>query len=129
MPFAFGDEPSNVGEVASVNCVVQKGDLPLEIHWILNSGPIVSGEDGFTIVKMNARTSYLNIDYLDAKHRGLYKCIAKNMAGVTEHVAELHVNGLLIVESKQRYYIERVVFLAVSVLYFFLIYLLDLYLP
>jgi len=40
-PFSFGDEPLNRGEVASVNCVVPKGDLPLDIYWTLNSALIV----------------------------------------------------------------------------------------
>lgn len=92
-PFDFGDEAANVGEVAGVQCMVAKGDLPLDIFWSLNSVPIVSGERSFLISRLNARTSALNIDSLDAKHRGVYQCIARNRAGFSEHQSELHVNG------------------------------------
>lgn len=68
--------------------------MPLEIYWTLNSALIVNGEHGFNIFKMNKRTSSLNIDSLEAMHRGTYKCIANNSAGFAEYVAELEVNGL-----------------------------------
>lgn len=93
-PFSFGEDPLNNGETANIMCTVLKGDLPLDIHWTLNSAPIVTGEEGFTIMKMNPRTSYLNIDSAEAKHRGIYKCIAINLAGLAENAAELRVNGL-----------------------------------
>lgn len=93
-PFSFSDEPSNTGEMAAVFCLVPKGDLPLEIRWTLNSAPIISGEHGFSLSRMNARTSSLNIESLGGIHRGVYKCIAKNKAGTNEFSAELHVNGL-----------------------------------
>lgn len=93
LPFSFGMDTADVGEVASVNCVVPKGDLPLEIRWSLNSAPIVSGENGFSLMRLNKRTSLLNIDSLEALHRGNYKCIASNLAGNSEYTAELEVNG------------------------------------
>lgn len=92
-PFSFGDEPLNRGEVASVTCVVPKGDLPLDIYWTLNSALIVNGELGFTLVRLNKRTSSLNVDSLEAIHRGSFKCIANNSAGYAEYVAILEVNG------------------------------------
>lgn len=93
MHFMFGDDPMNFGDMAGVQCMVTKGDLPLNIHWTLNSAPIINGEEGFTLMRMNPRTSSLNINALEAKHRGLYKCIANNKAGYAEYSAELHVNG------------------------------------
>lgn len=83
----------NRGEVASVVCVVPKGDLPMDIYWTLNSALIVTGENGFNIFKMNKRTSSLNIDSLEAFHRGTYKCIANNSAGYAEYVTVLDING------------------------------------
>jgi len=80
--------------VASVTCVVPKGDLPLDIYWTLNSALIVNGELGFTLVRLNKRTSSLNVDSLEAVHRGSYKCIANNSAGYAEYVSTLDVNGL-----------------------------------
>lgn len=81
--------------MAMVSCMVIKGDVPLDLFWSLNSVPIVSGQQGFSISRMNARSSTLSIDSLDAVHRGLYKCLARNEAGHTEHLSQLQVNGVL----------------------------------
>ena len=94
LPFSFGEEAADMGDVASATCVVPKGDLSLDIQWSLNSVPIVHGQNGFSVVRLNVRTSSLNIDSLTANHRGVYKCIATNGAGSSENVAELQVNGL-----------------------------------
>lgn len=94
MPFAFGDEPINTGDSIGIQCMANKGDLPIEIRWVLNSSPLVSAENGITIVKLNQRTSSLNINSVEGMHRGLFKCLAINKAGTTEYLAELKVNGL-----------------------------------
>lgn len=67
----------------------------MEFRWTFNSSPIVSGENGFTIMKMNSRTIALNIESIDGYHRGVYKCIAKNNAGVVEYSSQLDVNGMI----------------------------------
>lgn len=82
-----------MGDVLSINCVVLKGDLPLEIYWSLNNETIESGQDGFTVMQLNSRTSYLSVDTLEAKHRGAYSCIAQNQAGRAIYAADLQVNG------------------------------------
>lgn len=105
MPFAFGDEPLNRGESVGLQCMVNKGDIPVDILWTINSSPIVSGQNSFTVMKLNSRTSSLNIEYLDAIHRGVYKCVANNKAGSTDLAAKLEVNGsLLLVCSNYLYY-------------------------
>ncbi|KRF98078.1 uncharacterized protein Dwil_GK22019, isoform AO [Drosophila willistoni] len=91
-PFDFGTEVANTGEIAGVFCMIPKGDLPMEIRWTLNSAPIITGEHGFSLSRLNPRTSSLSIDSLEARHRGLYKCIASNKAGSAEYSTELHVN-------------------------------------
>lgn len=93
MPFGFGDEPSNTGDSIGVQCMATKGDLPIDIRWTINQSPIISGENSYTIIKLNTRTSTLNINYLDGVHRGVYKCIASNVAGHTDYMSELTVNG------------------------------------
>lgn len=93
MPFNFGEDPLNVGDWFGAQCMVGKGDLPVDIYWTLNSQPIINGEDGFTLIRMNPRTSSLNINALEGKHRGLYQCIANNKAGSAAYATELHVNG------------------------------------
>lgn len=91
--FDFGDDPTNTGDAVGIHCIANKGDLPVDIHWILNSSPIISGENGITIMKMNQRTSSLNINSVEGMHRGVFKCLVSNQAGTVEHTAELRVNG------------------------------------
>lgn len=43
--------------------------------------------------KRGKRINNLMIDAIEAKHAGIYTCIATNAAGKTEHSAELVVNG------------------------------------
>lgn len=92
LPFTFGDETFNTGDSIGIQCMANKGDLPIEIRWIVF--PFVHGEKEVTIVKLNPRTSSLSIISLEAIHRGTYKCIASNKAGRAEYSAELRVNGL-----------------------------------
>lgn len=93
MPFFFGDEPSNYGESTAVNCMITKGDHPISIQWSLNGEPITNNNDGIVIVKMSTKLSSLSIDSINHKHRGIYKCIASNLAGKSEVSDILNVNG------------------------------------
>ncbi|XP_039148161.1 Down syndrome cell adhesion molecule-like protein Dscam2 isoform X11 [Drosophila simulans] len=92
LPFSFGSEVFNMGDVLSITCVVLKGDLPLRIHWALNGEPVKTGVDGFTVMQLNQRTTYLSVDALEAKHRGSYSCVAQNQAGEAIYSADLQVN-------------------------------------
>jgi len=82
-----------MGDVLSITCVVLKGDLPLRIHWTLNGEPVATGVNGFTVMQLNQRTTYLSVDALEAKHRGSYSCVAQNQAGEAIYSADLQVNG------------------------------------
>lgn len=73
--------------------MIVKGDLPINIRWTLNERPIVSGENGITVVKLSAKTSVLNMASVEKEHRGIVKCIAENQAGTAEYSSELSVNG------------------------------------
>lgn len=95
MPFDFGDESINTGDTVGVQCLINKGDLPMEIRWVLDSSPIISGQNGISIVKLSQRTSTLNINSVEGMHRGIFKCVVSNAAGSVEHSAELNVNGWL----------------------------------
>lgn len=92
-PYDFGEEPANVGEMAMVTCKVSKGDLPLDLFWSLNDVALVDGHRGVKVSRINARSSTLSIDVLDATHRGNFSCVARNRAGFAEFRAELQVNG------------------------------------
>ncbi|XP_039227472.1 Down syndrome cell adhesion molecule-like protein Dscam2 isoform X8 [Drosophila yakuba] len=91
-PLSFGDDPVNTGENAGVQCMVQKGDVPITIKWTLNSRPIINGEEGITILKLSPKTSVLNIAAVEQDHRGVFKCIAENKAGSSFTTSELKVN-------------------------------------
>lgn len=94
MPFTFGHDSFNAGDSTGVSCMIVKGDLPINIKWTLNSSPITSNNDiGITVIKLSSKTSVLNIGSLDEHHRGVFKCIAENSAGVVDYASELHVNG------------------------------------
>lgn len=94
IPFSFGDEPTNPGDSTALQCMITKGDLPLDIKWSLNGELIVNGENGLTVVRMSPRLSSLSIESINGKHRGIFKCMASNTAGSTEQSTELQVNGV-----------------------------------
>lgn len=79
--------------MATVNCAVTKGDIPINITWRFNQSPLRNNNDGVLITKSGQRISILNIESVQARHRGVYTCIASNAAGTVEHSAELHVNS------------------------------------
>lgn len=76
-----------------MQCIAAKGDLPIDIQWYFNGRQIVHNENGISILKMNSKTSVLNIDTLKDNHRGVYKCMAKNQAGHAEIESHLFING------------------------------------
>lgn len=114
MPFAFGDEPSNTGDSIGIQCMVNKGDLPIDFRWTLNGSPIISGENSLTLTKLNSRTSTLNVEYLDGIHRGIYKCVASNRAGSTEFMSNLEINGLFQFSFYNRKFFFAFFFLTLS---------------
>lgn len=73
-------------------CFVTKGDLPIKIFWTLNNRSI-NDMDGISVMNTNKRASQLTIESVEAHHRGEYKCIAENKAGVSEFATFLNVNG------------------------------------
>ncbi|XP_052739476.1 cell adhesion molecule Dscam2 isoform X16 [Bicyclus anynana] len=93
LPFEFGDEPANAGDMASISCAVSKGDQPLNISWIFNGQLLSRNNDlGVVLTNINRKTSILNIDSVNGVHRGTYFCVATNPAGSTNHSAVLEVN-------------------------------------
>ncbi|CAK1540555.1 unnamed protein product [Leptosia nina] len=93
LPFEFGDEPANAGDMASISCAVSKGDQPLNISWIFNGQLIYRHNDlGIVLTNINKKTSILNIDSVNGSHRGTFSCVASNSAGFVNHSAVLEVN-------------------------------------
>lgn len=93
VPFTFGDDPSNFGESASVQCSVVAGDFPIDIAWLLNGQPI-ENDASVSVGKLGKRVGYMNIDAVSGRHAGNYTCVASNLAGAVEQMARLIVNGI-----------------------------------
>lgn len=77
--------------MAIVSCAVTKGDLPLEISWLLN-GRHLSGITAITVDNSKKRVSQLSIDSVSTEHAGEYTCVARNSAGTIHFSAVLNVN-------------------------------------
>ncbi|XP_015172303.1 PREDICTED: Down syndrome cell adhesion molecule-like protein Dscam2 isoform X23 [Polistes dominula] len=93
IPFDFGDEPANWGELVSVTCSITKGDQPLDISWAFNGTPIDTSHGSDVVIgSTNRKNSVLTIESVAARHAGEYTCSASNRAGATSHTALLTVN-------------------------------------
>lgn len=99
--------------MATVQCAVIKGDLPVDIVWSFNGVPInMDMHNGGLIIDRNinnpqqqqehrdlvvrksgSRASTLTIESVAARHAGIYSCSASNVAGSASHSADLTVNG------------------------------------
>lgn len=93
LPFAFNEESLNTGDVAAIQCMALKGDLPMKMHWFFNNESITTIEKGIQVVMTSSRISQLTIESVTAYHSGLYRCVVENRAGKHEQTAELRVNG------------------------------------
>lgn len=97
VPFDFGDDAVNVQESVSAMCSVNKGDLPIKIYWSLDNGDgfhtNLSTSDSVVIAQTGNKLSVINIESVEALHRGNYTCFARNRAGIAQHSAYLSVYG------------------------------------
>ncbi len=100
MAFNFGEEQINLNDWISTMCSVNKGDLPIQITWILtdNSGQekILTTDDGIVITRTNPRSSMLSIEQVKPHHRGNFTCRVSNKGGNTQYSTYLHINGFYI---------------------------------
>lgn len=92
VPFEFGEEAINSGEMISLMCTVNKGDFPINITWFLNAQSVGS-HSGISVLRTNNRISQLSIESVREEHSGVYECVAGNLAGIARYSAHLHVNG------------------------------------
>lgn len=94
IPFTFGEHPLNAGDMTSVQCIVSKGDFPIDIKWYFNHKNINDMNFGISIVKTSNRNSILSIESIKAEHGGLFTCIVSNNAGTANYTSALVVNGI-----------------------------------
>lgn len=79
---------------AQVTCFVQTGDPPMEVSWLRNSEPFVSGPE-ISIHQMDAFTSILVLPTVLPRHSGNYTCVAKNDVRTEKYTARLDVRGIV----------------------------------
>ncbi|XP_076265886.1 Down syndrome cell adhesion molecule 1 isoform X19 [Rhynchophorus ferrugineus] len=91
LPFDFGEESVNSGDLASLTCSIHKGDLPINISWLHNNVTI-GYIDGVSVIQVNKKVSTVTIDSVQEQHRGEYTCLAENKAGSVQYTAVLNVN-------------------------------------
>ncbi|KAJ8895524.1 hypothetical protein PR048_000860 [Dryococelus australis] len=92
MPFTFGEHPLNEGQLVTVPCAVVEGDSPVSLQWLFNGQPI-SPRLRVTLVQLGERNVILSISSVEARHVGIFSCVAENAAGTYELSANLTVNG------------------------------------
>lgn len=93
-PFSFGEEPLNAGETASIQCIVTKGDSPLNITWFFEEKLVDDSLFGITKTRTSKKIGTLVIDSVQEMHLGNYTCVAANSAGSANYTTFLTVNGI-----------------------------------
>lgn len=81
-----------MGDLASLQCSVFKGDLPINITWYHNNNAI-GFEEGVLISPAGKKVSSLTIESVARTHMGTYTCLVQNKAGISSFSTDLHVNG------------------------------------
>lgn len=75
---------------------MSKGDLPVAFKWLFNGEEIrIHNNLGVVLTTISKKTSILNIESVNAVHRGSYTCEIRNQAGQINHTTVLSVNGSL----------------------------------
>lgn len=74
--FSFGEEPVNAGDMASVQCLITKGNLPLDITWMFMNNPVESQANNIRVIDVGNRHKQLTIEAVSARHAGEYTCVA-----------------------------------------------------
>jgi len=93
VPFSFGSDVINEGDVAQLTCLVKRGDEPLKITWFLK-GDVISSESSMTTTMIGTKASMLMISDVGYRNSGTYTCKATNDAGSQTMSSTLKVNGI-----------------------------------
>ncbi|GBN43459.1 hypothetical protein AVEN_75052-1 [Araneus ventricosus] len=90
----FFRESNTVDEGARTKlvCIVTKGDPPLRFHWLKNGLPFLA--HGETTVQTTEDSSIVTFKKVNSADRGLYTCVATNVASSANMTMQLIVNGM-----------------------------------
>ncbi|GAB6022583.1 Down syndrome cell adhesion molecule-like protein 1 [Chamberlinius hualienensis] len=81
------------------------GNPPPVIHWSVDSESLDRQSDIFVnqfVDSLGDVVSFLNISRVTVDHSGNYKCLAKNRADQTEHIARLNIFGPLRIKNMRK---------------------------
>jgi len=87
--------PNNISTIAGKSRVIAcpaTGAPAPQITWFKDNVEVVAGDSSDVRVLSNGRR--LEISGVEVEHAGLYRCLAKNIAGHVDREYELHVIGL-----------------------------------
>lgn len=73
VPFAFGSDTIEAGEMAQLQCIVSLGDAPIQITWSFHGkDSSTTKQTGVSTMKLGGRSSVLIIDSVSSLNVGTY---------------------------------------------------------
>jgi len=77
--FSFGEDPLNSGDMASLQCMITKGDTPVKISWEFHGADATRRtQTGVKTMNMGDKISWLTIESVTSEHSGFYT-VSKNV--------------------------------------------------
>lgn len=90
-PFYFSELTE--GSRVQVACTVHQGDLPLNLTWLKDGGPVYRGPGAAAVTPFNAYSTILTMNNVSRSDTGDYTCVAANPVHSATYTAHLNVNG------------------------------------
>lgn len=90
-PFYFSELTE--GSRVQVACTVHQGDLPLNLTWLKDGGPVHGGSGAAAVTPFNAYSTILTVNNVSRSDTGDYTCVAANPVHSAAYTAHLNVNG------------------------------------
>lgn len=72
---------------------MHQGDLPLNLTWLKDGGPVLGGSGAAAVTPFNAYSTILTVNNVSRSDTGDYTCVAANPVHSAAYTAHLNVNG------------------------------------
>lgn len=73
MPFQFGGDSLEAGQMGQLNCIVLSGDTPLHFTWSFHGkASTTNKQTGVSTMKLGERSSMLMIESVSSEHSGTF---------------------------------------------------------